>query len=210
MTLRYDTVVRDLRTSYDAAAAGRDAKAREQFKLDERAAFLDRLRAVEADTLLEIGAGTGQDSVFFRDEGMRVVAVDLSPAMVERCRAKGLEAYARDFLHLGFAPESFDAVYALNCLLHVPNADLADVLLAVRTVLKPGGLFFVGQWGGSAYEGPLENDTQVPPRFFAFRTHAEIFDFVNASFEVLDFHTIEHDALHFQCLTLVRPPALSP
>lgn len=87
MTLRYDTVVRDLRTSYDAAAAGRDAKAREQFKLDERAAFLDRLRAVEADTLLEIGAGTGQDSVFFRDEGMRVVAVDLSPASAAGPRA---------------------------------------------------------------------------------------------------------------------------
>jgi SAM-dependent methyltransferase len=206
MTLRYDTVVRDLRASYDAAAEDRDVKAKQQFKLDERAAFLDRLRAVQAETLLEVGAGTGQDGVFFRDEGLRVVAVDLSPAMVERCRAKGLEAYARDFLHLGFAPESFDAVYALNCLLHVPNADLAEVLLAVRTVLKPGGLFFVGLWGGSAHEGPLEDDRQVPPRFFAFRTDAEIFDFVNESFEVLDFHTVEHDALHFQSLTLVRPP----
>lgn len=207
MTSRYDEVLPDLRISYDAAAADRDRRVKEQFKLDERAAFLDRLRVVEAKTLLEIGAGTGQDSVFFRDEGLDVVAVDLSPAMVERCRDKGLEAYARDFLHLGFEPESFDAVYAMNCLLHVPNADLADVLRAVRTVLKPGGLFFVGLWGGAPQEGVVAEDRQVPPRFFASRTDAEVFDFVNESFEVIDFHTVGDEGLHFQSLTMVRPAA---
>jgi SAM-dependent methyltransferase len=207
MTLRYDEVVRDLRTSYDAAAADRDRMTKQRFKLDERAVFLDRLRATGAGTLLEIGAGTGQDGVYFRDEGLDVTAVDLSPAMVELCRAKGLRAYERDVLHLGFEPESFDAVYAMNCLLHVPNADLAEALLAVRTVLKPGGLFFVGLWGGSAHEGVLPDDPLVPRRFFAFRTDAEIFDFANESFEVLDIHTVEHNELHFQSLTLVRPSA---
>src|SRR4029077_3512257 len=107
----------------------------------------------------------------------------------ERCRAKGLEAYARDFLNLGFEPESFDAVYAMNCLLHVPNADLPEVLRAVRAVLRPGGLFYVGLWGGSSEEGMLPDDRQVPPRFFAFRTDAEIFDYADESFEVIDFHT---------------------
>lgn len=72
-------------------------------------------------------------------------------------------------------------------------------------MLKPGGLFFVGLWGGSAQEGVLPGDPQVPPRFFAFRTDAEIFDFANESFEVLDVHTVEDDGLHFQSLTLVRP-----
>ena len=206
MTLRYDEVVPTLRAAYDGSAAERDRTAgRQRFKRDERAVFLDRLRAAEAGTLLEIGAGTGQDSVYFRDEGLDVVAVDLSPAMVERCRAKGLRAYPRDFLHLGFDPESFDAVYAMNCLLHVPNADLPEVLRAVRTVLKPGGLFFVGLWGGLAQEGVFAEDRQVPPRFFAFRTDTEIFDFANESFEVLDIHPIEEDGQHFQSLTLVRP-----
>jgi SAM-dependent methyltransferase len=205
MALRYDAVVPDLRASYDGSAADRDRKAKQAFKLDERAAFLDRLQAAEAETLLEIGAGTGQDGVFFRDSGLDVVAVDLSPAMVERCRAKGLRAYARDFLHLGFEPETFDAVYAMNCLLHVPNADLPEVLRAVRTVLKPGGLFFIGLWGGSAHEGVVEHDQMVPPRFFAFRTDAEIFAFANEAFEVLDIHTVKDDGHHFQSLTLVRP-----
>ena len=205
MTSHYDDVLADLRASYDGGAAERDGMPKQPFKLDERAAFLDRLRTVEAKTLLEIGAGTGQDSVFFADEGLRVVAVDLSPEMVERCRAKGLEAYARDFLHLGFEPGSFDAVYAMNCLLHVPNTDLPEVLRAVRTVLKPGGLFFVGLWGGVAYEGVLERDDHVPQRFFAMRTDGELLRYGSESFEIVDFHSYADDGHHFQAMTLACP-----
>lgn len=57
---------------------------------------------------------------------LQVVATDLSPAMVGFCRQKGLDAHVMDFLHLDFPAGSFDAVYALNCLLHVPNADLPE------------------------------------------------------------------------------------
>jgi SAM-dependent methyltransferase len=206
MTSRYADVLADLRTSYDGGAAARDGRPKEVFKLDERDAFLDRLWTVEAKTLLEIGAGTGEDSAYFAGEGLDVVAVDLSPEMVARCRAKGLTAYARDFLHLGFEPASFDAVYAMNCLLHVPNADLPEVLRAVRTVLKPGGLFFVGVWGDDvSFEGVLEDDHQVPPRFFSFRTDEEIFRYAREVFEVVDFHTVPDDGHHFQVLTLVQP-----
>ena len=206
MTSRYDDVVPDLRASYDGAAAERDTLPRHQFKLDERALFLDRLRAVQAKTLLEIGAGTGQDAVFFAEDGLDVVAVDLSPEMVAHCRAKGLEAYERDFLHLGFEPASFDGVYAMNCLLHVPNADLPEVLRAVRDVLKPGGLLFVGVWGGVSQEGILADDRQRPRRFFALRTDEELFRFARESFEVIDFHATDFEGQRLQSLTLVRPP----
>jgi SAM-dependent methyltransferase len=204
--IHYDAVLEDLRTSYDAGAAERDRMTKQDWKLKERAAFLDRLQVIEAVNLLELGAGTGQDSVFFRDEGgLAVVAVDLAPAMVARCRAKGLEVYARDFLHLGFAPESFDAAYAMNCLLHVPNAELADVLRAIRAVLKPGGLFFLGVYGGSAEEGVLAEDWHEPKRFFSFRTDEQILRYAAEAFEVVDFHALDDGALHFQALTLVRP-----
>jgi SAM-dependent methyltransferase len=206
MTQRYDEIMPDLLASYDAGAAERDNMPKQQFKLDERAAFLDRLGAVQAKTLLEIGAGTGQDAAFFADAGLDVVAVDLSPEMVARCRAKGLEAYERDFLHLGFEPDSFDAVYTMNCLLHVPNADLPEVLRAVRIVLKPGGLFYVGVWGGVSQEGVFDEDRQRPKRFFALRTDAELFRFMRESFEVIDFHSTEFEGQRLQSVTLVRPP----
>jgi SAM-dependent methyltransferase len=122
MAIRYDEVLDPLRAAYDGGADWRDGISKERWKLAERQAFLDRLPP--GSRLLEIGAGTGQDSLYFQQQGFGVVAADLSAAMVERCRAKGIEAHVMDFLHLDFPAGSFDAVFAMNCLLHVPNHDL--------------------------------------------------------------------------------------
>ena len=208
MTLRYDDVLPDLRASYDGAAQERDGLTKQQFKLDERAAFLDRLQVAEARSLLEIGAGTGQDSVFFRDAGLDVTAVDLSPEMVRKCQDKGLSAAVRDVQNLKFPDESFDAVYTLNCLLHVPNADLPEALSAIRAVLRPGGLIFVGLWGGESAEGVLAEDQHEPKRFFSFRSDEELLGHLSRSFEVLDFHTVGSGRHYFQSTTLVRPLVL--
>jgi SAM-dependent methyltransferase len=211
MTQRYADVLDMLRESYDAAASGRDGRAKQGWKIKERDAFLDRLEAIEATTLLELGAGPGDDAAYFRDSyhdcsgGLAVTAVDLSPTMVELCRAKGIPAYERDLLHLGFEPASFDAAYAMNCLLHVPNADLPEALWAVRDVLAPGGLFFLGVYGGEAEEGIAAWDRQVPKRFFSFRTDEQILAYVAEAFEVVDFHTVDDGPFHFQALTLARP-----
>ncbi len=215
MSTRYDDVLDSLRIAYDDdGAARRDAMDKAPWKLTERAAFLDRLRAEGAATLLEVGAGTGQDSAYFRDDGLRVAATDLSPAMVQRCRAKGIDARVADFLHLGFPPGSFDAVYAMNCLLHVPNADLPAVLESIATVLRPGGLFFLGVYGGEQGEGPLADDRHDPPRFFVFRTDEELQEYARQAFEIVDLHVVDVTDFHggpsatevrFQSLTLRRP-----
>jgi SAM-dependent methyltransferase len=206
MTVRYDEVLDPLRQAYDTRAAWRDGLTKEPWKVAERQAFRDRL--AEGARLLEVGAGTGQDSAFFQQEGLAVVAADLSPAMVEHCRAKGIEAHVLDFLHLTFPAGSFDAVFAMNCLLHVPNHDLPAVLAAIRAVLRPGGLCFIGVYGGSeSTEGPLDGDQHVPPRFFSWRTDDQLLGFATAAgFDVVDFHPVDTGrGYRFQSLTLRRP-----
>ena len=158
--------------------------------------------------LLEVGAGTGQDSAYFQEEeGFAVVPADLSTVMVEHCRAKGIEAHVMDFLHLDFPAGSFDAVFAMNCLLHVPNHDLSAVLAAVRAVLRPDGLFFVGVYGrDESAEGPIRDDSHVPPRFFSCRTDEQLLGFAaDARFDVVGFHPVDVGGYRFQSLTLRRP-----
>jgi SAM-dependent methyltransferase len=206
MTIRYDEVLGPLREAYDGGAAWRDGVDKEQWKLAERQAFRERL--APGARLLEIGAGTGQDSSYFQREGFGVVAADLSPGMVERCRAKGIEAHVMDFLHLDFPAGSFDAVFAMNCLLHVPNHDLPAVLAVVRSILRPDGLFLVGVYGGNeSAEGPLDDDGHVPPRFFSWRTDEQLLGFAaGARFDVVDFHSVDTDrGYRFQSLTLRSP-----
>lgn len=201
---RYRDLLDDLRRAYDGGAERRDAASKEPWKLAERDAFLARLRDAGAARLLEVGAGTGQDAAFFRDAGLEVVATDLSPEMVERCRTKGLEAHVMDFLGLDFPDTSFDAVHAMNCLLHVPNADLPAVLDEIARVLVGGGLFFLGVYGGNGTEGPADGDWHVPPRFFSRRTDEQIQDFVRERFEIVDFHVVDLDGWAFQSLTMRR------
>ena len=202
---RYQDVLDSLRAAYDGRAQWRDQQEKSPWKLVERELFLKRLLDDGGGRLLEIGAGPGHDSAFFAGGGLRVVATDLSPAMVAICRQKGLDARVMDFLNLDFPAGSFDAVYALNCLLHVPNADLPEVLAAVRAVLRPGGWLFLGVYGGNGGEGPSRNDLHEPPRFFSWRTDDQIRTFAARYFSLFDFHVIEPGQMHFQSLTLRCP-----
>lgn len=166
-TPRYDDVLADLRRGYDGRASARDDAAVDEWKVTERLAFLEPLRSEGRHTLLEVGAGPRPHGSYFGDEGLEVVCTDLSPENVRLCRAKGLEAYAMDFLHLDFGARTFDAAFAMNCLVHVPRADLDAVLRAIRETIVPGGLFYLGQYGGVDVEGIAENDTYEPKRFFS-------------------------------------------
>ena len=202
---RYQDVLDSLRTAYDGRAEWRDQQEKAPWKLAEREQFLGRLLDDGGGRLLEIGAGPGHDSAFFASHGLHAVATDLSPAMVALCRRKGLDAHVMDFLQLDFPAGSFDAVYALNCLLHVPNADLPRVLAAVRAVLRPGGWFYLGVYGGNGGEGPSAEDQHEPARFFSWRTDEQIRGFVSRHFTVFDFHVIAPGRSHFQSLTLRCP-----
>ena len=166
--MQYDALLPELRVFYEHNAATRDGSPKQAWKVVERQRFLTVLQQDGKQRLLEIGAGTGHDSAFFRDEGLDVVCTDLSPAMVERCRAKGLTAYVMDFLHFDFPPQSFDAVYALNCLLHVPKTDLPAVLNRIAILLRPNGLFFYGVYGGQEWEGLVDADRSPGRRFFSY------------------------------------------
>jgi SAM-dependent methyltransferase len=83
--MRYHDILGNLRAAYDGGAEERDRRKKQPWKVAERAGFLERL--AQGARLLEVGAGTGQDSLFFIAHGLEVVATDLSPVMVERCRA---------------------------------------------------------------------------------------------------------------------------
>jgi SAM-dependent methyltransferase len=203
------TDLRDsLRLAYDRAADQRDADTVPDWKIAERDRFLAALRAEQKTRLLEIGAGPGHHGRFFQDNGLQVVCTDLSPEMVERCRAKGLEAYVMGFAHPDFAPASFDAIFALNCLLHLPSAELPATLSALRDLLAPGGLMYYGVYGGRSFEGVWPDDTYDPPRYFTFYSDEALRAAVAFAFEIVSFAAVDIGQSkndHFQSLILRRP-----
>jgi SAM-dependent methyltransferase len=90
--------------------------------------------------VLEVGCGWGEFAMRVRDElAADVVAVDLSPRMVELAQERGLDARVADVQALPFADGAFDCVAALWMLYHVP--DLARGLREIARVLRAGGRF---------------------------------------------------------------------
>jgi SAM-dependent methyltransferase len=208
--LSYDDVLNDLQRAYDAQVVARDRSPLSPWKEPLRERFLARMQAEHRRTLVELGAGPGMHGRYFADAGIDVVCTDLSPAMVEACRAKGLQAIAGDFLHLpALLPHPMDAAFAMNCLLHVPPADLPRVLTAVHGMLGPEGLVFVGQYGGVDVQGVRARDTYEPKRYFSFLPDARLCELVEVDFRILEFTVVElpgeeEPGFHFQALILRR------
>jgi SAM-dependent methyltransferase len=204
----YSTLKNNLIESYNNHAQEREAYTAEAWKVEERTNFLRLLQSKGKRSLLEIGAGTGRDSKFFQDMGMTVTCIDLSPEMIKLCQQKGLSAYVMDMASLDFPPDSFQAVYSLNSLLHIPKADFRSVLENIKRILAPSGLFYLGVYGGDEeFEGVWENDSYSPKRFFSFKTDETIQKTTAEMFQLLYFKRIpgSRNGLHFQSLILEKP-----
>jgi len=201
-----DSSKSNLREAYDKRASERDSASMQDWKIEERSRFLSLLKQEEKESLLEIGAGPGRDSLFFQKNGLKVLCTDLSPEMVKLCRQKGLDSKVMDFNDLQFPENFFDAVYAMNSLLHLPKKELPAVLRAINVILKNNGLFFMGVYGGVDHQGIWEEDAYEPKRFFSFYEDEHLKKILGKRFGLISFRkidTAESDRhLHFQSITM--------
>ncbi len=92
--------------------------------------------------VLEVGVGTGKNMPYY-PPGLEATAIDLSPRMLEKARARAerlgiaVELREADVQCLPFADASFDAVVATFVFCSVPDPVLG--LRELRRVLAPGG-----------------------------------------------------------------------
>lgn len=138
----------DCQTSYDAVA---DEYVERIFDELQHKPFdrelLDRFAAGVKDVGLacDLGCGPGQVARYLHERGVRVMGIDLSPAMVERAAqlVPGVEFRQGDMSALDLPDESFAGIAAFYSLIHIPRENLAATLTELRRVLRPGGLLLI-------------------------------------------------------------------
>jgi SAM-dependent methyltransferase len=109
---------------------------------DARVPLVEAVAAARPTRILEVGCGWGELAEWVgRETGAEVVAVDLSPRMVELARERGVDARIGDVQALPFADGEFDVAIAAWMLYHVPDLDRGVAELA--RVLRPGGRLVV-------------------------------------------------------------------
>ena len=109
-----------------------------------RRAYL-RIQAAGPKTLLDIGCGTGQDSLYFARKGLTVTALDLAASSLERLNKKGkrITCLTQDICHLNFPADSFEVIYAHLSLQYFDDSQTHEIFADIYKILKKGGLFFV-------------------------------------------------------------------
>lgn len=110
-------------------------------------ALLAALEAGRDDTVLELAGGTGEIAERLAPQVGRVISTDVSPAMVEAARRRGLagvEHRVMDMQAIDLPDGSVDAVVCRFGYMLVPDPLLA--LRETRRVLRAGGRLALATW----------------------------------------------------------------
>ncbi len=120
---------------YEARRDGRDPGGYHDLLDELEAGFVERYG--RGRDVLEVGCGTGLVLRRIGEFARSAKGVDLSPGMLERARARGLDVAEASATSLPFADASFDVACAFKVLAHVREVEAA--LAEMARVVRPGG-----------------------------------------------------------------------
>lgn len=115
---------------------------------DLEAKALREIVSGENSDVLEIGCGTGKNTVWLLSRAKHLVGADFSEEMLAKAKEKISDERA-EFRQMdlrevwNFAENSFDLITCSLVLEHIENLDF--VFGQARKVLKPDGLFYIGE-----------------------------------------------------------------
>ena len=110
------------------------------------------------ESILEIGSGTGKNTVFLAEIGKQVHALDFSAGMIakarEKVKAENVRFETADLTKRWHCEDSaYDLILCCLVLEHIK--DLSHIFSEASRVLRPGGKFFINelhpfkQYGGT-------------------------------------------------------------
>ncbi len=103
--------------------------------------FLDLLK--EGDTILDLGCGSGRDSLTLYELGYDVTPLDASEEMCKLAEIHtGLEVLQMTFEQIDF-DNVFDGIWACASLLHTPKKELSDILTKIARALNDKGILYM-------------------------------------------------------------------
>jgi 2-polyprenyl-3-methyl-5-hydroxy-6-metoxy-1,4-benzoquinol methylase len=106
------------------------------------------LQEISFSNCLEIGCGTGKNTVWLETKAQHVTAVDLTPAMIEKAKQKvqtkkvtfEIADINQDW---NFAKEKYDLVTFSLVLEHIEN--LIPIFEKLSNCIKPNGYVYIGE-----------------------------------------------------------------
>lgn len=102
--------------------------------------------------ILDLGFGSGRDSLYFVNKGYTVYAIDPSESFCDHARQLGIENVFQMTAQEMTFEDQFDGIWACASLLHVPYCELPKVFKLCKKALKKDGILYASFKIGD-YEG---------------------------------------------------------
>lgn len=101
--------------------------------------------------VLDVGCGPGHITRYLSERGVDAAGIDLSPAMVELARRLNpdLQFAIGDMRALAGSSASLSGVAAFYSIIHIPRAEMPQVLGEFHRVLAPAGRLLLSAHGGT-------------------------------------------------------------
>ena len=102
------------------------------------------IKQLKGKNILDIGCGSGRDAEYFVNKGLDVAGIDLSDRFIEISRAKVPNAkfIKMDMRNIDFPLESFDGIWSMASILHIPKIEAKNTIKQLRKVLKTNGIIY--------------------------------------------------------------------
>jgi ubiquinone/menaquinone biosynthesis C-methylase UbiE len=105
--------------------------------------------AQDGDTILDVGCGDGRLIELFDGMDVAFTGVDLSQAFIDLAQKQyphGEYLVADMAKELPFADGSFDKIYTIAAVNHIPPSQQKHTFVEFARVLKPGGTLVMRNW----------------------------------------------------------------
>ncbi|WP_168384717.1 class I SAM-dependent methyltransferase [Acinetobacter indicus] len=97
----------------------------------------------ESAKILDIGCGTGRDTLAFKNKGYHVDAIDYSEELVKKAtELTGIQVHHASFYDLADS-DKYDGVWACASLLHCERDKLLEVLHRIHRALRCTGICYM-------------------------------------------------------------------
>lgn len=107
----------------------------------------------ESSAVLDLGCGSGRDSLYFIEKGYDVTSIDGAGELCELAQIHiGHDVLCMNYEDMDFK-EVFDGVWACASLVHIPRDNMDSILDKITKSLKPDGVLYMsfkyGEYSGT-------------------------------------------------------------
>jgi 2-polyprenyl-3-methyl-5-hydroxy-6-metoxy-1,4-benzoquinol methylase len=121
--------------------------------------------------ILDAGCGTGRFIKFLEYSGYtNIEGVDISEEQIQLAKKNGCIVYLHDIIeYLGKHSNTYDQIFAIDILEHIPKDNILVFINAIYNSLKPNGSLIIqtpnleSPWGGMIQFGDITHQTEFTP-----------------------------------------------